>query len=129
MRPLPHDGVLVRLGVSEIEGIGVFAGEPIPAGTQIFANDCRPIRWTSVAEIEALELTAFQQGLYRDFAVNRDGMLGTPASFDLLSVGWYVNEPAAGSEPNLRSATDLTFTAARDIARGEELTIRYSALT
>lgn len=124
--PLPHVGVFVRLGVSAIHGVGVFAGEPIATGDQIFANDRRPIRWTSAAEVEALDLTPFQRAFYRDFAVKRDGMLGTPESFDLLSVGWYVNEPAAGSEPNLRPASDLTFVAARDIDEGEELTIRYS---
>ena len=123
--PLPHDGVVVRLGVSAINGIGVFAGEPIRAGTIIFANDRRPIRWTPAGQIDTLDLTSFQRAFYRDFAVRRDGMLGTPESFDLLSVGWYVNEPEAGSEANLRPADDLTFVAARDIAAGEELTIRY----
>jgi multidrug efflux pump subunit AcrA (membrane-fusion protein) len=50
---LPHQGVWVRLGVSAIEGIGVFAIRPIPKGTDIFANDRVPLVWVSRAELEA----------------------------------------------------------------------------
>jgi hypothetical protein len=36
-RPLPHNGVFVRLGVSDIHGIGVFAGQPVAAGANVLS--------------------------------------------------------------------------------------------
>ena len=124
--PLPHVGVLARLGVSPIHGIGVFAGKNITEGTLVFGNDRRPIHWVDKAAVDAGLPSSFEQALYDDFAIRRDGQLGTPESFDVLSVGWYVNEPAAGTKSNLRVGPDITFIAARDIQCGEELTITYA---
>ena len=124
--PLPHAGVLARLGVSTIHGIGVFAGQDIAAETLVFVNERQPIRWVDKAKVAASSPTPFEQGLYDDFAIRRVEQLGTPESFDVIPVGWYVNEPAAGSEPNLRLGPDITFVAARAIKSGEELTITYA---
>ena len=124
--PLPHAKVLARLGISSIHGIGVFAGQDIASGTVVFVNDSLEIRWVNTREVDASLPTPFHQSLYDDFAVRRGELLGTPESFDVLTVGWYVNEPNAGSEPNLRVSDDLNFIAARDIKRGEELTIVYA---
>lgn len=126
-RALPHECVHVRLGRSEIHGIGVFACEAIKSGTNIFANDQREISWVPVSLLYDPSLKEFQRSLYRDFAIRHGDELGCPSNFNLLTVGWYVNEPRSGEEPNLTSTDDFDLVAIRDIAAGEELTVRYSS--
>ena len=125
--PLPHEGVYVRIGRSDIHGIGVIACKPIPAGTNVFAVDQAQIRWVPASLLDDPSLSEFQRGLYRDFAIRRGDRLGCPANFNLLTVGWYLNEPAPGDQPNMTPMPDAQLVAARDIAVGEELTIRYAA--
>jgi hypothetical protein len=122
---LPHDDVYVRLGISRIEGIGVFAIRPIPEGTNIFANDRIEIVWVAAEDVEKSAPTPGQRAFYEDFAIRRDGRLGCPVNFHNLTPGWYCNQPAEGDDPNVRVEEDFSFYAARDIAEGEELTIRY----
>ena len=124
---LPHDQVWTRLGVSRIHGIGVLAIRPIPAGTNVFAGDQREIVWIDATIPDSL--APAHARLYHDFCIRRGGMLGCPASFDLLGVGWHVNEPAAGEPANLRVLDDYQMIAARDIAEGEELTVRYDTFS
>ena len=123
---LPHDGVRTRLAPSPIHGVGVFAIEPIAAGTSVFANDHRPIHWVRAEETAASRPTPPQRALYDAFAIRRGDELGCPANFNLLTVGGYCNEPAPGEEPNLRPSPAYDLIAARDIAAGEELTVRYA---
>ena len=123
---LPHEGVWVRLGLSSVHGIGVFAIRPIPAGTDIFANDRLPLVWVSKAELDRAGLSEAEQAFYRDFGINRGDRIGCPANFHNLTPGWYLNEPAPGEEANVRSTNRLSFIARRDIAAGEELSIDYS---
>lgn len=125
----PHDNVWARLGASDRHGVGVFAIVPIPAGTDIFANDQQEIVWIEADELDALPEESEQKRLYRDFAVRRGSALGCPANFNLLTVGWYLNEPDPGEKPNVTVAHDLTMTALRDIAVGEELTIVYATFS
>jgi uncharacterized protein len=124
MKSLPHEGVYVRLGVSPIEGIGVFAIKPIPAGTDIFANDKVELVWVERSQLDSL-LPA-ERKLYDDFGIRRGDKIGCPVNFDNLTPGWYCNEPAEGDQPNVVVEDDFTFRAARDIAGGDELTIRYA---
>jgi hypothetical protein len=126
---LPHEGVYVRLGLSPIHGIGVFAIRPIPRGTDIFANDSVPLVWVSRAELDEADLTPAQRALYHDFGINRGGEIGCPANFHNLTPGWYLNQPAAGEPANVRSDSRLSFFAVRDIAEGEELSIDYSGFS
>jgi hypothetical protein len=126
-RALPHEGVLVRLGVSQIHGIGVFAQQAIRAGTNVFANDQRAIRLIARAPLDDLGLEAFQRSFYDDFCIRRGDVLGCPSNFNLLTVGWYVNEPRAGEEPNLAPSSEFDLIAARDIRAGDELTISYAS--
>lgn len=126
-KPLPHDQVLVRLAPSPIHGIGVFAQQPIAAGTNVFAIDRSEIVWVPARQIAELPLEDFQRGFYEDFAIRKDGLLGCPANFNLLTPGWYVNEPAPGDQPNLVPSSVFDLLAARDIAAGEELTVDYQS--
>ena len=126
-KPLPHNGVHVRLATSQIHGIGVFACESIRAGTNIFASDQGEICWVPANVLNDPSLNAFQRSLYQDFSIRRGQELGCPSNFNLLTVGWYVNEPAPGEEPNLTSTPEFELVAARDIAAGEELTIWYAS--
>jgi hypothetical protein len=126
-KPLPHQGVFVRLGVSPIHGIGVFAQQPITAGTNVFPNDTREIMWVSRSLLTDQSLLPFQRRFYEDFAIRRGDELGCPANFDLLTVGWYVNEPLEGLEPNLVPSKSFDLIASRCIGNGEELTVRYAS--
>ena len=123
----PHEGVSVRLGVSPIHGIGVFAQQPIAAGTNVFPNDTREISWAPRSLLTDQSLLPFQRRFYEDFAIRLADQLGCPANFNLLTVGWYVNEPAEGLDPNLVPTANFDLLALRDIQAGEELTVRYAS--
>jgi uncharacterized protein len=122
----PHDKVWARLGLSPIHGIGVFAIRPIPAGTNIFQSDSIPIAWIDKAALAEAALTPAQRAFYQDFAIDGGDEYGCPVAFNHLTTGWYLNEPAPGETANVRCDRKLDFTACRDIAEGEELTIHYS---
>jgi hypothetical protein len=124
---LPHERVLVRLGRSDIHGIGVFACEHIEAGTNVFAPDQREISWVPASVMDDPSLRPFQRALYEDFAIRRGSELGCPSNFNLLTVGWYVNEPRVSEAPNLASTKDYDLLALRHIEAGEELTVCYSS--
>jgi len=126
---LPHEGVYVRLGLSAVPGIFMFAIRPIPAGTDIFANDLVPLVWVSKAELAAAGLTPAERAFYHDFGINRGDLVGCPANFHNLTPGWYLNRPAPGAEANVASTDRLAFTARRDIAEGEELSIDYAGFS
>jgi hypothetical protein len=124
---LPHDQVVTRLAPSPIDGVGVFATEQIKAGTNLFEHDDEAIRWISAVQVERLGPS--QRALYDDFAIRREGLFGCPDNFNLLTVGWYCNEPAAGQTANARMTPNLKIVAARDIATDEEITLDYSTFS
>ena len=126
--PLPHEQVYVRLGLSQIEGIGVFAIKPIAEGTNLFANDKVDLIWVTRDEIERAPLSVAERALYHDFGIALGDEIGCPINFHNLTPGWYLNEPRPGASANVRVVGDLNFVAARDIAEGEELTLRYDEL-
>ncbi len=124
---VPHAGVLTRLGPSSIHGVGVFAIIEITKGRQLFAFDEAEICWIEAEAVENAELGPSLRALYRDFAIRRDGMLGCPASFDMLTPGWYINQPPDGVPPSVHVTEDFRMFAARLIDVGEELTLNYGA--
>ena len=121
---LPHADVYVRLGISAIHGIGVIAIKPIPAGTDIFANDRVEMVWVERSALAGL--SPAERALYRDFGINRGTRIGCPVNFHNLTPGWYCNEPTGDEAANVRVDAEGRFLAARDIGEGEELTVRYS---
>lgn len=123
----PHDRTYVRLGKSDIHGIGVFACRGIDQGTNVFAADQREITWVTATVLDDPQLADFERSFYQDFAIRRGDELGCPSNFNLLTVGWYVNEPRAGDEPNLVPSPRFDLIALRYIAPGEELTVCYSS--
>jgi len=123
----PHEGVFTRLGPSSIHGVGVFAIRDIPKGTMLFRYDPTPICWFTSAQLEMVALDEPTRRLYRDFCIFKDGRYGLPASFDGLTMSWYLNEPAAGAEPNVAVDASYDLYALLDIATGEELTLCYAA--
>jgi methylase of polypeptide subunit release factors len=126
-RPLPHEGVFARLAPSSIHGIGVFAQQRIEAGTNVFANDRREIDWVPAAVLEDGAIPPRRRQFYADFAIRRGTELGCPDNFNLLTVGWYLNEPLAGEQPNIVATADFDLVAMRDIEAWEELTVDYSS--
>lgn len=121
---LPHHDVYVRLGLSAVHGIGVIAIKPIPEGTDLFANDRVELVW--VERDRLTDLLPAERALYHDFGINRGTRIGCPVNFHNLTPGWYCNEPAAGQAPNVTVDDAGRFLAVRDIAAGEEVTVRYA---
>jgi hypothetical protein len=121
---LPHDNVYTRLQCSPIHGVGVFAICDIPKGTKIFHNDDSEIVWVDKAKIVNTKTDLELKRLYNDFCVLKKGKLGCPKNFNMLTVGWYINE--SKENPNVRCDDNYDFIAIRDIKKGEELTSDYS---
>ena len=111
--------LLVRtyLAPSSIHGIGLFAAEPIPAGSLVWAFDKTIDRVISDEEYKAL-LPIGQDFVWRYHFQEEDGtriMCGDDARFMNHS-----------DHPNLKDDPIGPTTAARDIAIGEELTCNYT---
>jgi hypothetical protein len=122
---LPHHDVYVRLGLSKVHGIGVFAIREIRKGTNIFANDRVELVWVDKAALDDAGLSEADRAFYRDFGISRGDSIGCPVNFHNLTPGWYLNEPAPGDQPNVTVDSELNFYARRRISEGEELTVRY----
>jgi SET domain-containing protein len=121
---LPHEKVFVRLFASPIHGVGVIAIEFIPAGTRIWPKvRGEKIRTVKVANV--IDTSVEMQRLYRDFCPldSKKGKYFCPASFNILTPSWYVND---SKTPNIRIDREYEFFALRDIKIGEELTVDYS---
>lgn len=127
--PAPHTGVLTRLGVSSVHGIGVFAIQPIAAGADVFPNDRREIVWVDAALVDALPEGSPERRFYVDFGTRRGDRIGCPPSFELLGTGWYLNQPAPGMAANVAAGEGYEMRALRDIAAGEELTVDYATFS
>jgi SET domain-containing protein len=117
---LPHDDVHARLGVSAIHGIGVFAIVPIDAGVRLFGPEKDEIQPVAATLVD--QLPDPKRRLYIDFCVPSGGAYFAPASFNDLTIAWYLNHDDA---PNVACTQDDGFVALRDIAAGEELTLDY----
>jgi SET domain-containing protein len=119
--PFPHDHVYVRLGCSDIHGVGVFAIRDIPEGTEIFRGN------TSKSTIVTKEIVDQQpeelRKLYEDFCAQEGDKYFCPDSFNNLDISYYLNE---SKDPNVETPDGHDFYAARLIQKGEELTVDYA---
>ena len=105
----------------------MFAIRSIPAGTDVFPGDDAEIVWVDRAEIAAAGPA--ERRLYDDFGIGDGERIGCPASFNLLTPGWHLNEPAPGEEANVAATASFRMIARRDIAAGEELTVDYASFS
>ena len=119
-RPLPHDGVHARIGVSRLHGVGVIAVRAIPKGALVFHGEDERATWLSRAYVRTLPPKL--RALYEDFGMVDGERIGVPVNLNRLSVGWYVNH---AETPNLVAGDDGRFRALRRIRAGEELTADY----
>jgi hypothetical protein len=118
---LPHENVYTRLRPSKVHGVGVFAIRDIRKNTPLFSDSEDEIVW--VDEKEITNLPRELREMYDDFAIIKNGKYGCPSNFNRLTMGWYLND---SDHPNVVVDDDYNMTAARDITRGEELTIDSS---
>jgi hypothetical protein len=125
----PHEGVFTRLGPSKTHegGVGVFAIRRIPKGTHIFHRDEN----TELVELDKSVVEALRpelRKLYDDFCIieNNGQLYRCPENFNLMTISWYLNEPRASEQPNVRCGENDLFYALRDIEPGEELTVDYN---
>lgn len=119
-RPLPHDGVYARIGVSRLHGVGAIAVRAIPKGELVFRGEDERAVWLSRAYVRSLPPKV--RALYEDFGMVDGERIGVPVNLNQLSVGWYVNH---ADTPNLVAGDDGRFRALRRIRTGEELTADY----
>ncbi len=106
------------VGPSEIEGVGVFAAEPIPAGTAIWTLDERFDHLFNASDIAGM--APLQQQFVTRYGyphMTREGI--TVVEFDN---GRFMNHTA---RPNTDFTDANVGWAIRDIAAGEELTCDY----
>ena len=99
---------------SATHGIGLFAAEPVAAGTRMWEFDDRLDRLYSNAEFQAIPEAHVMLMLYGQFTLDGDLLLcGDDARF--------VNHSETPSMSNM----EMFCVAARDIAAGEEITEDY----
>jgi SET domain-containing protein len=113
--------VNTTLGPSAIHGIGLFAAEPIPAGTVIWRFHPAVDRFVDEHDLDDLSPAAREQVMkytYVDVALRRRILCGDDARFFNHS-----DDPNCLDFPDERGGTTV---ARRDIAAGEELTSDYA---
>ncbi len=120
-RRAPHEHVYARIGRSRIHGVGVLAIRDIPAGVRVFRGEDERVVWVPRARVKQLA-PALRQ-LYEDFGMLWGDRIGVPATFNRLSVGWYLNH---SDHPNVEADDGGRFVSLRRIRRGEELTADYT---
>ena len=127
--------VFVRLGVSKIQGVGVFAVKDIPLGTQIFAccngKQALPIE-VSCEDLKEIEHPVIEY--MQDFIVETEAcMYHLPyRGLNSMHIMFYLNH---SDNPNAKAwfggeADDyVKFATCKDVKKGEELTEDYRYLS
>lgn len=118
---LPHEDVYVRLRPSKLHGVGVFAIRDIPAGVDLFPNE--NTEFFKIKKSAIVDLNEQERKLYEDFCVFEGEDIWIPASFNSLTVSWFLNE---SKEPNTEYTEDDSFRTTRNVKEGEELTVDYA---
>lgn len=110
--------VKTKIGPSAIDGIGLFAAEPIAQGTVIWKYDPKIDRLLSESEVSELSKSIqdrFHNYAFFDRKYNKYMFCGDD--------GRFFNHSA---NPNCDDGTDDVTVALHDIAAGEELTVDYT---
>ncbi len=115
--------VRTRVAPSPIHGLGLFAAEPIPAGTPVWRFQPGFDLAVSLAEFAGLPLPA--QEHLRWFAYFDPARGAYIKSGDLCCYMNHADSPNTGSAPE--SSGPVITVALRSIAPGEELTCDYRA--
>lgn len=122
----PHYKVYTRLRPSDTHGVGVFAIRDIPKGTDLFCDEAEQnLEVEGDKLFDKKEIDKFDpeiRKLYNDFCVIENGKYNCPGNFDLLTVGWYINQ---SNRPNVKQNDNGSFKTLRKIKKSEELTTDY----
>src|SRR6267142_763230 len=111
--------VKTKIGPSSIDGIGLFADQPIPKGTIVWKYDSSIDRLLSKEEVENLAKPLqdrFHNYAFFDKKYNKYMFCGDDGRFFNHS-----------DTPNCDDSNDDITIALANIASGEELTVNYSA--
>ena len=123
--------IKTKLGVSPIDGIGVFAIKDIPKGTNPFKISnapCMPHKTVDVPDSIVQKLDPNVKKIISDFYVLEDGKWGIPKpGINANDVTFYLNY---SQTPNLKIVNSkkcnmVIFKTLKDIIKGEELLINY----
>jgi SET domain-containing protein len=109
--------VKTRLGQSKIEGVGLFAAEPIPKGTVVWRYDPRFDLSLDMRDIPADDTIAREWLMRYGYQQTED-----PVYIVCGDNARFMNH---SDEPNCDDVNDETI-ALRDIAEGEEITCDYA---
>ena len=120
-----RNSVYVRIGRSDISGIGVIAIKDIPANTDPFPySDCS-VEYVGITPEELTGLDPNVERYMKDMCVLEDGKYWLPdTGLNSITIGWYLNH---SKTPNMIATHQgENFITSRDIKAGEELTVDYS---
>lgn len=125
------ENVYCRIRPSATHGVGVFAIRPIPKGANPFRTlnqDTQASVFLTRAEVLDNPLVDEEvKQMVRDFHTGRKGMIEFPSmGLNELNISFFMN---TSDNPNIGTDTGESFTALRDITKGEELTVDYDTFS
>lgn len=116
----------VKLKLSPVHGIGIFATKKIPKGCRtIFSKGVG--KWIKISFEEVDQLPPHSRNLIETYCLYDEANYFVPDyGFKLMDLVLYLNH---SNEPNIISLNDgEQFEALRDIEEGEELLVHYDSL-
>jgi len=117
-----HHELFCRLGVSSINGVGVFAVRPIPIKVDPLVSSIED-RYFKVSLRELASLPAGVRKLIRTFCENvGKNMLIPKHGLNTVCLSIYLNHSKA---PNVKMMKNGSFRTLRPIKKGEELIMDY----
>ncbi len=120
------NNVYTRIGVSKTHGVGVIAIRPIPKGTDPFigCDEFGDLLRIPKAELDAYPAPTAAKELVRAFFVLEDGYYHVPDyGLNGIPKSYYLNHSTTPNTVAIDGGE--TFTTARAIKTGEELTADY----
>jgi SET domain-containing protein len=119
--------VYCRIGVSQVQGIGVIAIKKIPEGVNPFKTT-RRLKYNPVilSEEDVKHLHPNVRKMLKDYCKTGNSYDCPYNGLNSLDISWYMNH---SDKPNIRvvdaGGEFLSFASLRDIEIGEELLIDY----